>query len=198
MKRRDLLALAPLVLTPGIANAMMTETENQERVISDFRSGEPLSDVPGKWSGYSDRVMGGVSDAKFEPDVIDGLGCIRLRGRVTRDSGGGFIQMARYMGEGRSGFDASAYKGLEVMVYGNDEDYNIHIRTGDVRWYEQSYRATFKAKPAWQIIRLDWSDFVPNEIDAPIRTGALQRIGLLGWMREFQADLALARMAFYA
>jgi len=197
MKRRDLLAMAPVVLTPGFANAMMNETQSQERVIADFRSGEPQSDVPGGWQGYSDRVMGGVSNAQFEPDVIDGLGCIRLRGQVTRDSGGGFIQMARYMGKGRAGFDASAYKGLEMMVYGNDEDYNIHIRTGDVRWYEQSYRATFMAKPEWQTIRLDWSDFVPNRIDAPLRTSALVRIGLLGWMREFQADLALARMVFY-
>lgn len=197
MKRRELLAMAPVVLTPGMATAMIKETQTAERVISDFRSGEPQSDVPGGWRGFSDRVMGGVSDAEFERDVIDGLGCIRLRGRVTRDNGGGFIQMSRYMGEDRSGFDASAYKGLKMMVYGNNEDYNIHIRTGDVRWYDQSYRATFSAKPNWQTIRLDWSDFAPNQIDAPLNTSAVQRIGLLGWMREFQADLALARMTLY-
>lgn len=198
MKRRELLAMAPIVLTPGFANAMLNDFQDQELLISDFRSGEVESDVPGSWQGYSDRVMGGVSDANFEPDVIDGVGCIRLRGRVTRDNGGGFIQMARYMGERRSGFDASAYKGLEMMVWGNNESYNVHLRTSDVRWYDQSYRATITAKPTWQTIRLAWSDFVPNDIDVPVKTSGLQRIGLLGWMREFQADLALARMSFYA
>ena len=190
--------MAPIVFAPGFANAMLNDTENQELLISDFRSGEPQSEVPGGWRGFSDRVMGGVSDASFEADEIDGLGCIRLRGRVTRDNGGGFIQMSRYMGDDRSGFDASAYKGLEMMVRGNNESYNVHIRTGDVRWYDQSYRATFTATPSWQTLRLPWSDFTPNSIDTPLNTRSLQRIGLLGWMREFEADLALARMTFYA
>ena len=84
------------------------------------------------------------------------------------------------------------------MVYGNNEDYNAHIRTRDVRWYEQSYRATFFAKPEWQTIRLPWAEFIPHSIEAPLDTAHIQRFGLLGWMREFEADLALARMAFYS
>ena len=150
------------------------------------------------WRGFSDRVMGGVSDGNVEPSEVDGRRCLRMTGRVTRDSGGGFIQMAMYLGGRNNAFDASAWKGLELLVYGNDEDYNVHIRTADVRWYSQSYRATFFATPEWQSIRLPWSVFAPNQIDAPLDTSAILRVGLLGWMREFEADLSVAEVALYA
>lgn len=198
MKRRDFLAMAPMVLAPGAASAMIQDTKDGELVITDFSMGDTPSDVPGEWSGFTDRVMGGVSNADFQSDVIDGRRCVRIKGRVTRDSGGGFIQLARFFGTNRDGFDASAYKGIEITVYGNDEEYNAHIRTRDVRWYEQSYRATFVARPKWQTIRLSWDQFAPHNIDAAIDTVHIQRIGLLGWMREFEADLALARMSFYS
>jgi hypothetical protein len=106
--------------------------------------------------------------------------------------------MAMSLGGRSDGFDASAWQGLEFLVYGNNEDYNIHIRTADVRWYSQSYRATFFAKTAWQTIRMPWTAFAPNDIDAPLDTTRIQRVGLLGWMREFQADLAVAEVALFA
>ena len=32
----------------------------------------------------------------------------------------------------------------------------------------------------------------------PLDTGRIARIGVLGWMREFEADVALGEIAFYA
>jgi hypothetical protein len=198
MKRRDFLALAPMVLAPRAANAMLVDQREGDLIVTDFSFGDEASEVPGQWSGFTDRVMGGVSNADFERDVVDGRRCVRLKGRVTRDSGGGFIQLARYFGTSRDSFDASAYKGVELDIYGNNEEYNAHIRTSDVRWYEQSYRATFTARPQWETVRISWDQFVPYGIEAALDTSHIQRFGLLGWMREFEADLALARMAFYS
>jgi hypothetical protein len=95
-------------------------------------------------------------------------------------------------------FDASAFAGLELLVYGNDEDYNVHLKTADCGWHSESYRTTFRALPRWQRLRLPWSAFRPNEIETPLDPGRLQRIALLGWMREFTVDLALAEGALYA
>jgi len=166
-------------------------------VLSDFRPETPTIAEGASWRGFSDRVMGGVSDAKFELANVAGLNCARLTGRVTRDSGGGFIQMALDLGPRRGGFDGSAYAGIELLVHGNDEDYNIHVRTADCGWYDESYRATFRAAPRWQTLRFAWADLQPNGLTAPLDPARLQRIGLLGWMREFQADLALAEIALY-
>ncbi len=150
-----------------------------------------------RWRGFTDRVMGGVSDADFAKSFVEGRHCIRMTGRVTRDRGGGFIQMALDLG-GRSGLlDASGYRGLELQVLGNDEIYNVHLRTPDCGWYDQSYRATFQAKPAWTVVRLPWAEFKPNDLAAPLDLTRLQRIAVLGWMRDFRADLSLAELSLY-
>ncbi len=72
------------------------------------------------------------------------------------------------------------------------------MRTADCGWYDQSYRATFRALPRWQTIRLAWTSFVPNDLSVPLNPAKIQRIALLGWMREFEADIAVAGIALYS
>ena len=198
MNRRDVLTMAPLVFVPVAAQSLMAQPSNQGLVISDFALGNDSSEVPGEWRGYTDRVMGGVSVGDANTDIIDDVRCLRLNGRVSLDNGGGFVQMARYLGTSRDGFDASEYRGIELVVRGNGEQYNVHLRTRDVGWHDQSYRATFIAEPSWQTIRLPWDAVAPNNIEMALDTKHLQRIGLLGWMREFDVDVALARASFYS
>ncbi len=166
-------------------------------VLSDFDA-DPEWIAPGlRWRGFSDRVMGGVSDAHFGRDTLAGRRCVRLRGRVTRDRGGGFIQMALDLGTGAGAFDASAFAGIELRVHGNDEHYNVHLRTPDCRWYDESYRHAFFAPARWQVVRIPWGGFAPHGLDAPLDPSRLERIAILGWMREFEADVALAELALY-
>jgi len=197
--RRTLVGLAGSLPAMALAREVgAARAEPAPLILSDFDRDEPRIISGAQWRGFSDRVMGGVSDASLDRDLVDGRRCIRLTGRVTRDNGGGFIQMAMYLRGPDGGFDASSYRGIEIDVYGNDEDYNVHIRTADCGWHDESYRATFRAVPEWQTIRLPWSAFKPNSLTAPLDTRRLQRIGLLGWMREFRADLSLAHIALYA
>jgi hypothetical protein len=167
-------------------------------VLSSFAEGGDVLAPNARWRGFSDRVMGGVSNGSFERTTVAGKACIRMTGRVTRDSGGGFIQMALDVATRNSDLDASAWAGIELLIHGNDEDYNCHVRTADCGWYDQSYRATFRATPQWQAIRLPWSAFTPNDLSVPLDASRLQRIAVLGWMREFVADVALADVALYA
>ena len=74
----------------------------------------------------------------------------------------------------------------------------MHIRTADCGWYDQSYRKTFFAKPQWQRIRIPWAEFEANGVTDPLDSSRLNRIAILGWMREFQADIALAEIALYS
>jgi hypothetical protein len=199
--RRSLIAaagaatVAPLLNSWADAAEQNQQTQENKLVLSSFTNGYML---PGAtWRGFSDRVMGGISNAELNSAMIGGKNCIRLTGDVTRESNGGFIQMALYFGRDDDEFDGSAYKGVELLVYGNNEDYNMHIRTADCGWHDESYRMTFFAEPTWQRIRVPWDAFTANNVAAALDSSKLQRIAILGWMREFAADVSLAEMSLY-
>ena len=177
--------------------ADMGEGGNGKRVLSSFLDGENYVVPGGSWRGFSDRVMGGISNASLDNSRIDGKSCIRLSGNVTRESNGGFIQMALYFGREYDEFDARGYRGIELLTYGNDENYNIHVRTSDCGWHDQSYRMTFFAAREWQRLRVPWEVFTANKIGKALDPSRLQRIAILGWMREFEADIALGEIALY-
>ena len=121
-----------------------------------------------------------------------------MTGTVTRRNNGGFMQLAMYFDRGNGSLDASGWKGLSLLVFGNDEDYNLHVQTADASWYDSSYRATFHAPSAWTRVELPWSAFTASNMPAEMNTAEITRIGLLGWMREFRADVSLGEIALYA
>lgn len=195
--RRALLAAAGLAPALAWPAPEAVAPAPARLLLTDFTVDPPVVARPARWRGFSDRVMGGVSDGRFGQDTVAGRRCARMTGRVTRDNGGGFIQMALDLAGRGGGFDASGYAGVELLVHGNDEDYNVHVRTADCGWYDESYRLTFRAPASWTRLRFAWRDFAPNGLDAPLDAGRLQRIAVLGWMREFEADLAVAEVALY-
>lgn len=197
MSRREPMVAAGLGSvfgSSGMAAAAGTDPA-KSLLLSDFGGDDPYMLTGSRWRGFTDRVMGGVSAASFEHTELAGRRCAHMTGRVTRDQGGGFVQLALYF---QPPADASAYSGIELLVHGNDERYNLHLRTPDCGWHSQSYRATFFAPARWTTLRLHWSAFAPNELSAPLDTARLTRLGLLGWMREFQADLAVGSVALFA
>ena len=197
-QRRSLIATASALPALAWLNAWAQPGSDDRLVLSSFVDGANFVVPGGGWRGFSDRVMGGISNAQLASTRVAGKDCIRLTGNVTRENNGGFIQMALYFGRNYAEFDASGSKGIELLTYGNNEDYNVHVRTSDCGWHDDSYRTTFFARPEWQRIRIPWSEFLPNNVREPLDNSRLQRIGILGWMREFDADLALAEIALYS
>lgn len=194
MQRRFFLAGSLYSLT-GVPTAV---TASSSLLIDDFSTPDAIALTGNRWMGFTDQVMGGRSQGGAQLDEIDGRPCIRLTGTVNT-RGGGFIQLALDLGENRrTPFDGTPYAGIELDVYGNNEDYNCHLRTTDVRWYEQSYRATFAAPDEWTTIKLPWTSFEPNALSEPLNLKGLLRMGILGWMRDFEADIAVGRVALYS
>jgi len=202
--RRKLITLAALLPLTGWIRTVSAATSQSDTgapdklVLSDFTPDEPYVIEGAGWRGFSDRVMGGVSDASLDRDNVAGKNCARLTGTVTRESNGGFVQMALYFGPGDAELNGAAYRGIELLVYGNNEDYNVHVRTADCGWYDESYRYTFFAGDEWQRIQIPWADFQPNGVSVPLDAARLNRIAVLGWMREFKADIALAEIVLFA
>ena len=166
-------------------------------LILDNRSSGTLSSTNGvRWRAITDTVMGGVSFGDLMPMVIEGRNCVRLTGEVSLENNGGFVQACLDLNE--SGLlDASGYAGIEIEVFGNGDIYNLHLRTNDTCIVWQSYRASFKAQPNWQTIRLPFDGFQPYRIDKPIDKSKLRRLWVVAIGREMQADVCIARLSLY-
>jgi hypothetical protein len=146
------------------------------------------------WDLVSDRVMGGVSNGMLTRDTLAGRPALRIRGTVSLDNNGGFLQMARDVAPSGEVLDASRRDGICLTVLGNGQDYNLHLRTTDLSRPWQSYRASFLAPPRWTTHVLRWDSFAAHRTDAPLDPARLRRIGLVAIGRAFEADLAVAEL----
>jgi adhesin HecA-like repeat protein len=182
-----------MTLAGYLFSAMASDTV----LILDDRSSGDLHSLHGPaWRLVTDAVMGGVSTGSLVPDTVAGRSCVRLRGAVSLDNRGGFLQAALDTGPDGA-LDGSGYDGVLLDVFGNGEDYNVHLRTEDVWLPWQAYRATFTAPAAWTTVRLPFSVFTGYRIRAPLDITALRRIGVLAIGRAFTADLCVARLGLY-
>lgn len=176
---------------------MPTPAADTEMMIDDFKAPQRGSRLGTRWRGFSDRVMGGVSEGHVSFETIDGRDCLRLTGDVRLDNNGGFIQAALDLGTWGRTFDASAYAGLSMTVGGNGEQYSGHLRTPDNARPWQSYRAHFTAGEGWQTVNLPFKDFEPYRLEAPLDQSRLRRVGVVAIGREFAVELAICELAFY-
>lgn len=166
-------------------------------ILDDFARDDLISKLGTPWRGFSDQVMGGISQGTIALTEIDGRRCLRLKGDVRLENSGGFIQMALDLGLEGQTLDASAYTGVFVVVRGNGESYGFHLRTPDCVRPWQSYRARFIAGPDWQEIRLPFDRFGPHRLTAPLDRRRLRRLGLVAIGRAFHADLAVSTVGLY-
>ncbi len=165
-------------------------------IIDDRRTGGFESALGSAWRIVTDDVMGGVSSGEISLHTIDHRPCLCLQGDVRLENSGGFIQAALDI-ENTDAADASAYSGILLEVYGNDEEYNLHLRTDDVWLPWQSYRASFSAPARWQTMRLPFAQFSGYRIGKKLDLENLERIGLVAIGRAFTADLCIAKLALY-
>ncbi len=166
-------------------------------IIDDFAGAGPVSALGTPWRGFSDRVMGGISQETLKRTEIDGRRCLRLTGDVRLENNGGFIQMALDLSSDGAAFDAAAYTGVAITAYGNGETYGLHLRTPDCLRPWQSYRAPFVAEPRWRDVRLPFDRFAPHRVAARLELRRLRRLGLVAIGGGFHADLAIGRIGFY-
>jgi hypothetical protein len=167
------------------------------RVIDDLSSDDLVATIGTRWQLVTDRVMGGVSDGTLVRETVSGRPALRMRGDVSLENNGGFVQMALDLAPDRGVVDASAWTGIELDAIGNDQDYGVHLRTDAVERPWQSYRQSFRAGAAWRTVQLAFADFVPHRIEVPLDVRRLRRIGLVAIGRAFAADLAVSGVRFY-
>jgi hypothetical protein len=194
--RRTALTLAGTTLITHRA-ARSEPMQPAARVIDDLSRDDLVATIGTRWQLVTDRVMGGVSDGTLVRESVSGRPALRMRGDVSLENNGGFVQMALDLAPDGGVVDASSWTGIELDVIGNDEDYGVYLRTDAVERPWQSYRQSFRAGAAWRTVQLAFADFVPHRIEIPLDVRRLRRIGLVAIGRAFTADLAVGGVRFY-
>jgi len=176
-------------------------SENQQtiapEIIDDLTREPPLATIGTRWELFTDTVMGGVSRATMDRETVADRTAIRLRGDVSLENNGGFVQISLDFRPDGGSIDASSWSGIELDVLGNAEEYALNLRTTDLNRPWQSYRQTFKAAPRWETVRLPFSDFAPNRTEIPLDLHRLRRMGIIGIGRAFHADVSLGGVRFF-
>lgn len=83
-------------------------------VIDDLSKDFPESATGACWELLTDRVMGGISSGQMTRESLAGRMAIRMRGGVSLDNNGGFIQMALDLDRSGAAVDCRAFTGLEI------------------------------------------------------------------------------------
>lgn len=195
--RRTILLLAAS-LPAAISSAQGKTMSPKSAVIDDLSREPPFAAVGSRWQLFTDQVMGGVSNGTMVREVVADRPAIRMRGDVSLENNGGFVQIAIDLAPDGNAIDASTWQGIELDVFGNGEEYGIHLRTEDLTRPWQSYRQSFRADPQWRTIQFRFQDFVPYRTETPLDTRRLRRIGVVAIGRAFSADFAVGGLRFMA
>jgi len=167
-------------------------------IIDDFSRTGLVSAINTRWRSVTDQVMGGVSKASLESQVVEGRSCLHMVGDVRIENNGGFVQAALNLAANGGTLDTSEFIGIRLIARGNGEQYAIHLRTSDNTRPWQSYRAQFIAAGDWATIDLPFAGFVAHRLETPLDVTCLRRVGLVAIGRAFRADLAIADLRFYS
>lgn len=110
-------------------------------VVDDLSEPFPVTSSGTQWAGFTDAVMGGRSSGSITREVLDGRIANVLRGRVSLENNGGFVQMATDLALDPSvsrTVDMSDFDGVEldVLYVGEQEreSFNVQYVPADVSW----------------------------------------------------------------
>jgi hypothetical protein len=181
----------------GLAAALFGSGAATVVLIDDF-SRETASALGTKWQTFTDRVMGGMSNGQTSFETLAGQRCLRLKGTVSLENQGGFVQAALPLVKQGGSFDAATYRGIRLWVRGNGATYYVHLRTADTRLPWQYYEAGFESGADWKQVDIPFSAFDPENLDAALDLGNLKRLAIVAAKKAFEADIAVARIEFFA
>ena len=165
-------------------------------MILDQLKNPKLTNQSQKWNFITDQVMGGISTGKFIVEKVDGVKCYRMTGDVSTKNNGGFIQIRAKL---NPEINSKDYKGVYVKVYGNEKNYNLHLRTGLTLAPWQYYGYTFATKKNWTKIRAPFEQFKKSNFYQPksILGQNIKSVGLVAGFEDFKSDICLSEIGFY-
>ena len=170
-----------------------SENLNSETMIIDNLTPEKNQ----KWVFFTDRVMGGVSSGKLEIGSEEGSKFYRMTGNVSTANNGGFIQFQADLSNISN--TEEVFSGIKIKVRGNNENYQIFIRTNLTVLPWQYYSSEFYASNQWKEIKLPFSSFKRSNFYQPknINNTDIRTLGIVAYGKDYSADLNVGLIEFY-
>jgi hypothetical protein len=165
-------------------------------LLDDFSRADGVSAIGTRWEGFTDRVMGGVSDMRLDFADLPAGRVLRMLGTVRLENRGGFIQ-ARLPLDPRGGaLDARAWDGVRITARGRPGPYYLHLRTGQ-NWLPWSYyRAPISVATHWREQFIPFRSFAGKAAFGQLDVSGLKSLALVAYGEAFEADLEVARIEF--
>ncbi len=169
---------------------------SQDLLFDDFRSAKPTWGT--RWEGFTDRVMGGLTQMESRIVLEEERPFLRLQGQVRTENNGGFLQMRLVLTKDGKALDARGWSGVRLMVRGLPGSYAIHLRTPQ-NWFPwQFYRSTLAVTDDWNEVRLPFASF-KGDYGAwgSLDTAALSGIAVVAIGQAFTAKLDVQEIGLY-
>ena len=147
-----------------------------------------------KWEFVSDKVMGGISEGKFEILKDKKNNFLRLSGSVSTENNGGFIQI-------KSNFDIDEdnFNGIRIKARGLPSEYFIHIRTSFLLLPWQYYSGKFVVSEVWEDHEILFEDFEKSNFYQPslFSSSDIKSIGFVAFGKNFEAQLDILKAELF-
>ena len=147
-----------------------------------------------KWEFVSDKVMGGISEGKFEILKDKKNNFLRLSGSVSTENNGGFIQI-------KSNFDIDEdnFNGVRIKARGLPSEYFVHIRTSFLLLPWQYYSGKFVVSEVWEDHEILFEDFEKSNFYQPSQFSSsdIKSIGFVAFGKNFEAQLDILQAELF-
>ncbi len=178
-----------------LSNYTLINAKENTMILDDL-STPGITTQKQNWAFFTDGVMGGLSEGVAKISNINGVNCYHMTGNVTTENNGGFIQIRNQL---KPTISTKKYEGIYIKVYGNKENYSIHLRTALTMAPWQYYKFSFKTYNEWKEVKAPFSEFKRSNSYQPSNLVGqkIKSIGLVAGFKDFKADICLSEIGFY-
>lgn len=167
-------------------------------LLDDFARDDGRSALGTDWQGFTDRVMGGLSDMDAARVETERGPALRIRGQVRLENNGGFIQVRLPLAASRATLDARDFKAFQVEVRGKPGAWYLHLRTPDCRRPWQYYRAELPVTETWTTVTVPLDQFSGESITGTPDLSRLSSVAIVAYGEAFDAEIEVARLELVA
>lgn len=166
-------------------------------LVDDFT--DEKSRLGTSWEGFTDGVMGGVSDMSVVRAADSQGDYVRMRGNVSTKNNGGFIQIRLKLSPGGRVYDGSSFEGIRLVVRGKGSGYYIFLRTANTVMPWKFFKAEIPVTEEWGVVEIPWTAFGSGDYgrEMVLRTKKLKSVALVAYGKDFSAEVDLRELSFY-
>ena len=185
-----------IVFSIFLSKSSFLHASENKAMILDNLSNPGVSSQGQNWAFFTDGVMGGLSQGKAIISKVNDVNCYHMTGDVTTENNGGFIQIRNQL---KPSISTEEFEGVYFKVFGNNEEYSIHVRTALTMAPWQYYKYSFKTNSKWTVIKAPFNEFKKSSAYQPKKLVGqnIKTLGLVAGFKDFQADICLSEIGFY-